>query len=159
MKYRDDDYVGQFYLPPEGKYKLQIASAPDPWRSEITRGKNIGKEMLSFKTDLSIIFEDGSPNKIITIWIPHWEMSNIWRALGYQKNKENEWEIDMDEVVSRTFVAELYHEEYEKQGKTRKICKLKKVVIPSEYLTNVEKIPDKEDFPEPEKEEEDDIPF
>lgn len=159
-KYREDDYFEGFTPIQEGKYRFQIRSLPEVKKSYIQRGSNVGRQILMFKFELAIHTLSGElVRDNILVNLPNWEVGNIWRAVGLKKDADGYWDIG-ESVVSETFEGELIHQQFKgkKDGKTKTGYKIINVVIPKEYLEDVEK---KDNFTEkvnPKGQESDDVP-
>lgn len=163
MRYNEDDYIGGYTPPEPGHYYFQIDKEPEAIAKEIARGQNAGKKMLTFKMTLKCTPADGGTARRARIYVPSWVASSIWRALGYEKDEEEKWNIVLQELVGQRFEADLIHQK-DKNDPTKIYAKVVNVVIPErekpEPTTSTV-----DDIPEPEtsdgglETEDEEIPF
>jgi len=120
MRYNEKEYM-QFSKPDEGLYTFKILEAP----VAAAMGKSM-KVTFSFL----MVNELGESQKRKTS-IPAWEVGDVWRALGFEKDGEF-WDIEPEDCIGKTFKATVKHEQGRGQNANKIFWRVRNVVLPDQ---------------------------
>ena len=132
---------------PEGFYLFKIMKEP-------TFKKYGG--MIAVELFLKVTAENG--DVIEENWRqspPRWECGNLWRALGFEKDKEGYWDIDESACVGKTFEGDVVYEQ-DRKDPDKSWPRIRNIVIPK--LSDPRLSEDEEEETEA-KDKDDDVPF